>query len=57
MNQAVIATDLTGQINYWNRFAENLYGWPAAEAIGRDILEVIVTHFIGKYEMDFNRAD
>src|SRR5918992_5815208 len=40
VEQAVIATDLEGRITYWNHFAERLYGWPAAEALGRDILEV-----------------
>ncbi|HEX8499910.1 MAG TPA: PAS domain S-box protein [Pyrinomonadaceae bacterium] len=40
VEQAVIATDLEGKITYWNRYAERLYGWPAAEAVGRDVLEV-----------------
>lgn len=34
VNQAVIATDLNGTIRYWNRFAETLYGWSAAEVVG-----------------------
>ncbi len=41
--QAVIATDLEGNILYWNRFAETLYGWPAVEVLGRSILEVTPT--------------
>ncbi len=40
VEQAVIATDLKGRITYWNSYAERLYGWPAAEAVGRDVLEV-----------------
>jgi PAS domain S-box-containing protein len=40
VEQAVIATDLEGRINYWNRYAEQLYGWPAEEAVGRSVLEV-----------------
>jgi PAS domain S-box-containing protein len=34
VEQAVIATDLTGEITYWNGFAERLYGWSASEAVG-----------------------
>jgi PAS domain S-box-containing protein len=40
VEQAVIATDLNGNIKSWNRFAESLYGWPANEALGRNIMEV-----------------
>ena len=40
VEQAVIATDKDGKITYWNRHAEKLYGWSAAEAVGRNILEV-----------------
>lgn len=34
---AVIITDLDGIVTHWNRFAETLYGWSAAEAIGARI--------------------
>lgn len=40
VEQSVIATDLAGTIVYWNSFAEKLYGWPAAEALGANILDV-----------------
>ncbi|HEX8284902.1 MAG TPA: PAS domain S-box protein [Pyrinomonadaceae bacterium] len=40
VEQAVIATDLDGKITYWNQYAERLYGWPAGEAVGRNVLEV-----------------
>jgi PAS domain S-box-containing protein len=36
----MIATDMEGRITYWNKFAEQLYGWKAEEAIGRIALEV-----------------
>jgi PAS domain S-box-containing protein len=40
VEQAVIATDLEGTIVYWNSFAEQLYGWPAAEALGANVLDI-----------------
>ncbi|MBN1814130.1 MAG: PAS domain-containing protein, partial [Anaerolineae bacterium] len=35
VGQAVVATDLGGGITYWNRAAEDLYGWTAEEVLGR----------------------
>ncbi|HEY7768868.1 PAS domain-containing sensor histidine kinase, partial [Longimicrobium sp.] len=40
VEQAVIATDLQGNITYWNRFAEELYGWKRHEVMGRSVVEV-----------------
>lgn len=37
---AVIATNLTGAVAFWNKAAERLYGWSEDEAAGRDILEL-----------------
>lgn len=37
IGQAVIATDLDGEVTYWSPAAEALYGWTADEAIGRPI--------------------
>ena len=41
VGQAVIATDQAGRITYWNPAAEALYGWPAAEVLGRPVLDVV----------------
>ncbi len=42
VEQGVIATNLEGNITYWNAFAEQLYGWPAGEAIGASIVDLVV---------------
>ncbi|MBF0286436.1 MAG: PAS domain S-box protein [SAR324 cluster bacterium] len=42
LEQAVIATDLQGTITYLNPFAEKLYQWSQKEALGKNILEVVV---------------
>jgi PAS domain S-box-containing protein len=31
---AIIATDLSGTVTYWNPFAEELYGWSSDEVLG-----------------------
>ncbi|MHB8438513.1 MAG: HD domain-containing phosphohydrolase [Acidimicrobiales bacterium] len=43
IGQAVTVTGPDGSITYWNAAAEDLYGWPAAEVLGRNILEVTPT--------------
>jgi PAS domain S-box-containing protein len=42
LGHAVIATDTQGTVVAWNGAAEQLYGWPAAEALGRAITDVTV---------------
>ncbi len=41
VNDAVIATDLDRCITSWNKGAEQLYGWQAAEAIGHPLNKLI----------------
>jgi PAS domain S-box-containing protein len=41
VGQAVIATDLEGRITYWNRSAQDLYGFSAEETMGRFVVDVI----------------
>jgi len=43
VGQAVIATDVQGNIIYWNQMAETMYGWQSHEVIGKQILEVTPT--------------
>ena len=38
---AILVADLNHQILYWNKSAERLYGWSAADAFGRHISDVL----------------
>jgi PAS domain S-box-containing protein len=40
VGQAIIATDLLGNVTYWNNAAEKIYGWSPAEAIGQNIINL-----------------
>ncbi|MEO5893246.1 MAG: PAS domain S-box protein [Ferruginibacter sp.] len=40
IGQSVIATDLNGIIIFWNNAAQNLYGWSAGEAMGKNITDI-----------------
>ena len=40
--EAVIATDLTGKVVFWNQAAERTYGWKWHEAIGRSVEDLLV---------------
>ncbi|MGC8866428.1 MAG: PAS domain S-box protein [Bacteroidales bacterium] len=45
-NDALLASDENFVINYWNRGAELIYGYPAQEAIGKRGQELMDTHFL-----------
>jgi PAS domain S-box-containing protein len=34
---AILVCDLSGRIRFWNQGAQRLYGWTAAEVIGKDV--------------------
>ncbi|MEO6405862.1 MAG: PAS domain S-box protein [Ferruginibacter sp.] len=40
IGQAAIATDLDGVVNYWNKAAEDIYGWTSEETIGKNIIHL-----------------
>ena len=40
VGQAIIATDLMGNVSYWNHAAEKIYGWTASEALGQNIIHL-----------------
>jgi PAS domain S-box-containing protein len=41
-NDSIFTADLDGRITFWSRGAEKLYGWPAAEALGRAAADLLL---------------
>src|SRR5215467_1546065 len=44
-NDAILVMDLSGTIQFWNQGCERLYGWRAADALGRNAHELLKTQF------------
>jgi len=45
-HDSIFVRDMTGQVTYWNRGAQELYGWSAEEAVGKstqDLLQATYT--------------
>ena len=45
LSEALIFVDQQGLITRWNAAAEHLYGWTAAEVIGKPFLDIIHTQY------------
>ena len=54
--QAVVVTDVTGVVTYWNAAAEALYGWTAEEALGRVLEELTVPQAARETTADIKQA-
>lgn len=48
VGQAVIATDPNGKTIYWNKAAEEMYGWSQDEALGSQITQLTVPQAAGE---------
>jgi PAS domain S-box-containing protein len=47
VSDAILATDADLQLTSWNRAAEQIYGWPAAEVLGKPMDEVLRSEYLG----------
>lgn len=50
IGQAVVAADTQGSVIYWNKAAEQLYGWSEAEICGQNIIEKLLGNAQGSVE-------
>ncbi|HCY75120.1 MAG TPA: hypothetical protein DHV28_04310 [Ignavibacteriales bacterium] len=56
IGQAVVATDLQGSVIYWNKGAEEIYGWSSAEAMGKSIVALTPTEHAKEYAIEIMKA-
>ncbi len=57
---AILVRDLDHTITFWNKSAERLYGWTAAEAIGRSVEDLLYrdnTHFAKAHERTLSHGE
>jgi len=52
---AILVRDLEDRFLFWNKSAERIYGWPAAEVIGRDLKDIIYRNSLALFN-DAKRA-
>jgi PAS domain S-box-containing protein len=51
-SEAIMVRDASGAIRFWNAGAEVLYGWKREEVLGKNVNELLCTHFTsGEQEM------
>jgi PAS domain S-box-containing protein len=59
-HDAIFVRDIRGSIKYWNRAAQELYGWRAEETIGKisyDVLQTIYPTPLEEIEAEVMRTD
>jgi PAS domain S-box-containing protein len=42
LRRAIVVTQPDGEVVFWNRAAEQLYGWAEGDVLGRDVFELMV---------------
>ncbi len=53
IDDAIVSTDVKFHITGWNRGAEVIYGWKAAEVIGKDIFALLHTSYLDNSPVAF----
>ncbi len=56
MSSAIVVSDIEGRIELWNRGAEELFGYSAAEAIGQSLDLIIPERYRERHWAGFNAA-
>jgi PAS domain-containing protein len=46
-HDAILVRDMNGNIAFWNPGAEESYGWPAQEALGKSAYELLGSEYPG----------
>jgi PAS domain S-box-containing protein len=50
VNEAIIAVNENGNISYWNKVAEDIFGWSASEIFGADIIQLIQKNVLNPHQ-------
>ncbi|MBW4557262.1 MAG: PAS domain S-box protein [Trichormus sp. ATA11-4-KO1] len=53
---AILVRDLKGQILFWNKGAEQLYGWQADEAVGKNYKELFLKEISSQLETAYRQV-
>lgn len=53
---AVVWADAEGIVRYWNRGAEELFGWPAADAVGQSMDMIIPENLRDRHWEGYHRV-
>jgi two-component system, cell cycle sensor histidine kinase and response regulator CckA len=51
VTDAIVLWSIEGEVKYWNRSAERMYGWLATEAIGQQVRNLLCCHHDPAYQM------
>lgn len=53
---AILVCCLDRRVTYWNKSAERLYGWSAAEAVGRPVTDIIADSSSGSFQQAYDEV-